>query len=1302
MIKKKLAKKLGLALTLILSLNSTLAISVYATGDIAKEIANADVAESMKIMPMPKEMNVIGGIVNLNDSVNIVGGDSADAYAVELLKEILKNLGVTVNETIVDGATTIYIGESNDNLVEMDNALIEMGVTVENKNNPESYILATQDSENGDKIVIRGHGETGTFYGVQTLKQIVNKDKTLSEIVVKDEPSIALRAVVEGFYGTPWTQQERLDQLRMYGEYKMNAYIYAPKSDPYHREKWREPYPESELARMQELIQTADENKVDFVFAISPGLDIRFQGEEAEEDFKALINKSQTLYDMGVRRFAILWDDIENNDGAKQAEVLNRFNDEFIKTKGDVKSLITVPVQYWGSAMFDGDNPKEYTKAFAETLQKDIEVMWTGNDVIPPNGVSNIDASKVTDVYKKKMMLWWNYPVNDYMENKLALGPIYDLDKNLDNEISGFIVNPMRFAEASKISTITGADYGWNTKGYDYNRSWNNAIEIVGKDGANELKEFANHSTRLDTGRPDSPELNDLINKMWEKFESGQDVSNDLKALKDEFNNMIKTPNALREKLDNEALLSQIQDHLVKFEEYGRAGIKSIDMLEKVIANDMQGSWNRKFDGIKSLRTLDSMNATIANKVVDPFIRKAHEVATKHFNKNTTILEEKTYNYTPIGNIKDHKYTEWFISEETHVPKYMFDDNNNTGFWSEGNLNKDEYIGFDLEEVTDIKDVYLSMGRSEQDNDVITNGVVEYSIDGTNWTELKVNSGDRELVVETNLKARYLRYRMVENSTNRLYVNSFKINTNKTVEKNVSNVDLSEVSIEKSSNDYDKIVSLKNIGRVSLKEGDYIGFGLNDVNNVIGLETIGELNSNDFVVEYSYDNLHWEKILDGSGFNSEKPVVGKYFRIRALKDTSVNLEELNATIEGYTASTVTTNRRISTNGNIHPNFVVDNDYGSSFVCSDTIKENDFVQIDFGKVKNVRDISLIQGPGGDYINGNIEYSLDGESWTKVGEVQGTDTLIKDLDIEAQYVRVLSSGYKDRWSRVREFTVNTTIKEYKTVASAEGTYTDRTENTRDGNLNTAYIPNRDIVAGDYFLYRIFDGKLTSKVTIPQSFDNLSGAKVTAQTVNGEILELGVLDKDYNEFVLNIPRQLVSVKLTWETNAGKPEIFEIKPTFVSLSSIMENINDAMADAEKTLVDNPNKKNDERVALEESLSNIKKVLSNENASEDEKVRAYEDLINKTESFKNSKVDPEKPGTGDSDSEEGNGSGSGNNGSGNNNSNSGGQSYNGGNSDDDKGNLPITGAAVGVTALGVMGSLMALAGTVMRKKKKK
>ncbi|WP_186439068.1 beta-N-acetylglucosaminidase domain-containing protein [Akkermansia muciniphila] len=49
-----------------------------------------------------------------------------------------------------------------------------------------------------------------------------------------DWPDIEFRGTVEGFYGTPWSHEARLSQLRFYGQNKMNTYIYGPKDDPYH------------------------------------------------------------------------------------------------------------------------------------------------------------------------------------------------------------------------------------------------------------------------------------------------------------------------------------------------------------------------------------------------------------------------------------------------------------------------------------------------------------------------------------------------------------------------------------------------------------------------------------------------------------------------------------------------------------------------------------------------------------------------------------------------------------------------------------------------------------------------------------------------------------------------------------------------------------------------------------------------------------------------------------------------------------------------------------------------------------
>ena len=48
---------------------------------------------------------------------------------------------------------------------------------------------------------------------------------------------IELRGIVEGFYGTPWTFEDRADLIRFSYHNNLNSYIYAPKDDPYHRAK---------------------------------------------------------------------------------------------------------------------------------------------------------------------------------------------------------------------------------------------------------------------------------------------------------------------------------------------------------------------------------------------------------------------------------------------------------------------------------------------------------------------------------------------------------------------------------------------------------------------------------------------------------------------------------------------------------------------------------------------------------------------------------------------------------------------------------------------------------------------------------------------------------------------------------------------------------------------------------------------------------------------------------------------------------------------------------------------------------
>ena len=66
------------------------------------------------------------------------------------------------------------------------------------------------------------------------------------------------------------------------------------------------PYPEKEAKNISELVQACRRNRVDFVWAIHPGQDIKWN----EEDYQNLVHKLDLMYDLGVRSFAIFFDDI--------------------------------------------------------------------------------------------------------------------------------------------------------------------------------------------------------------------------------------------------------------------------------------------------------------------------------------------------------------------------------------------------------------------------------------------------------------------------------------------------------------------------------------------------------------------------------------------------------------------------------------------------------------------------------------------------------------------------------------------------------------------------------------------------------------------------------------------------------------------------------------------------------------------------------------------------------------------------------------------------------------------------------
>ena len=283
-----------------------------------------------------------------------------------------------------------------------------------------AYLLAIGSKE----ISVLGYDERGVFYGLQTLRQIVAQAESglLPCVRVNDWPDLPSRGVVEGFYGTPWSHEARLSLIDFYGRYKMNTYIY--------------PYPENEAAEIKELVEACRANYVDFVWAIHPGQDIRWN----EEDYGNLVAKFEDMYALGVRAFAIFFDDI-SGDGAnpyRQVELLNRLGEEFVKVKGDVAPLIICPTDYNRSWA----NPTERGSlaVYGRELDSSVRVFWTGDYVCSDLTPSTLEW--VGSRIQRPALYWWNFPVTDYCRHIVMQGPACGLDRSLtSDDLCGLVSN---------------------------------------------------------------------------------------------------------------------------------------------------------------------------------------------------------------------------------------------------------------------------------------------------------------------------------------------------------------------------------------------------------------------------------------------------------------------------------------------------------------------------------------------------------------------------------------------------------------------------------------------------------------------------------------------------------------------------------------------------------------------------------------------------------------------------------------------------------------------------------------------
>lgn len=172
-----------------------------------------------------------------------------------------------------------------------------------------------------------------------------------------------------------------------------------------------------------------------------------------------LKNKLQQLSRLTPDLFCLLFDDMRGDlpDLAKrQIDII-----QFVKEHLGPTTLIVCPTYYSDDPILDqffGPRPEAYLDTLGSALDPDIHLFWTG-PLVCSKSISKDHLDAVAKRMKRRPFIWDNYPVNDgpRMCNHLHLEAVRSRPYDLENLVSGYVLNPMNQPELSKLPLTTFA-----------------------------------------------------------------------------------------------------------------------------------------------------------------------------------------------------------------------------------------------------------------------------------------------------------------------------------------------------------------------------------------------------------------------------------------------------------------------------------------------------------------------------------------------------------------------------------------------------------------------------------------------------------------------------------------------------------------------------------------------------------------------------------------------------------------------------------------------------------------------------
>lgn len=1041
-----------------------------------------------EIYPSPQSIEYEEGSFSFDNGVNVVYESGIDIYTkARLENEILKanNIGYEVSSSnaVIDGKTNILVGiEGSGEFV--DKYAEKYTLSTENLfSKIDSYFLAADNNI----ITVLGKDTDAAFYGLTTLYHVVNQinNNRIRNFKIEDYANVVTRGFIEGYYGNPWSVEDRSDLMTYGGYYKLNAYFYAPKDDPKHRVQWRSLYTEDELTWIKQLADAGNASKCRFVYGIHPfpGNDpfgINKNEDGYQKDLTDLKAKLKQVIDQGVRQVAILADDFANPGGELGLRLVNDITtwlETEVKSQyPDMKTTLPyIPFDYMGNG-----SSNEFTSL--KQAPENVQLVMTGGRIW--GEVTQNFSQTFKNNTGRAPYYWINWPCSDNSKKHLIMGGNDTfLHPGVDPTlIEGIMLNPMQQSEANKSALFAVADYSWNiweTKA-EADQNWNDSFKYMDHNTAIEtessaaLREISKHmiNQNMDsrvTALQESIELAPKLTAFKEKYDSGALVKEDALALIEEFTKLKDAADYYKNNPGNSKTRDQIIYWLNCWEDTTTA---AIGYLKAIIANE-EGNNNDVWTNYSEAQAAFEKSKSYGFHYVDH--TEYAEVGVQHIVPFIKTMEQAL---APIvsGIVDPSKVVASVITNRSDVPagnlSNVLDNNPSTEvvYKNPNTIVAGTYIGVKYNKVINIKDIEFSLGAISNPNDTMQEAKLQYTVDGREWIDLneEVYTMPSKITVDgLDLDAMGVRVIATKDRSNTWFgVKDIIINKDDIVEEEPGinatiirtpgwqGIYSGSESNLLDGNDSSDVWYKTHAGDMSYA-GDYIGVDLGsvipvgDVRFVVGRNGSGDKWSS-YKLEYSINNQDWTTFKEYTGKESGQDIIeenleGKEARYVRLTNKEaahkwVIFSEISVKKHGSEVST----KNVYTNTDLELASIFENEELTKLAPKEniTLQANEYIGIKLDRIKDLSEIAL-EVSNMDGLA--LQISMNGLEWTDVN-LESRSNLQ-----DARYVRLIAN--KDVTFNLNKFEVKSNEIYAPSIVESFVKINGKVESIFDKNFNSS---------------------------------------------------------------------------------------------------------------------------------------------------------------------------------------------------------------------------------------------------------